>query len=60
MLLLLRHGPSGLIYHISEKANAIAACLENYFHTMTYVMKTMNGGWRPEFKICSKSQTTAL
>jgi hypothetical protein len=25
------HGPSGLIFHPSEKANAIADCLENQF-----------------------------
>jgi hypothetical protein len=47
------HGLSGLKYHPLEKANAVADCLENQFTPLTCVTKSMNGGWRLEFKLCS-------
>jgi hypothetical protein len=41
------HGLLGLKFHPADKANAIADC-------MICVTKIMNGGWRLEFKLCSK------
>jgi hypothetical protein len=38
------HGASDLKFHPSEKASAIAYCLE--IHHMICVTKTVNGGWR--------------
>jgi hypothetical protein len=46
-------GPSGLKFHPSEKANAIADAWKISSHTMTCVKKTTNGGLRLEFKLCS-------
>jgi hypothetical protein len=43
------HGPSGLKFHPSEKSKKLLTT-----NTMTCVTKTMNGGWRLEFKLCSK------
>jgi hypothetical protein len=48
------HGPSGLKFHPYKKANAIADCLENQFTHHDLCDKTMSGGWRLEFRPCSK------
>jgi hypothetical protein len=45
------HGPFYPTFHLLEKANAIADCLENQF---TCVTKTISDGWRLEFKLYSK------
>jgi hypothetical protein len=49
------HGSQVLKFHPSEKANAIADCLEFSSHHMICVMKTMNSGWRLELKFYSKT-----
>jgi hypothetical protein len=43
------HGPFGLTFLPLEKVNTTADCLE-----MTCVTKTINGGWRLEFKLYSE------
>jgi hypothetical protein len=50
------HGPSGLKFLQSVKANAIAWRFSS--HPMNCVTKTMNCGWRIEFMLYSKPQTT--
>jgi hypothetical protein len=47
------HGSSGLKFHPSEKANAIANWIFNSHH-MICVTKTMNGGWRLQSKLYMK------
>jgi hypothetical protein len=47
------HGASGLQFHTSEKANAIAVWKLSS-HNMICVTKTMNSEWRLEFKCYSK------
>jgi hypothetical protein len=48
------HGASGLKFHLSDKANAIADCLEIQFTPHDLCDNNMNGGWRLEFKLYSK------
>jgi hypothetical protein len=48
------HGPFSLTFHPLEKAKAIATAWKISSHRMTCVTKTMNGGWRLEFKLYSK------
>jgi hypothetical protein len=52
------HSPLGFKFHPLQKATAIVDCLENLLTPVTCVTKTMNGGWCPEFKLCSKLQET--
>jgi hypothetical protein len=47
-------GHFSLTLHPLENASAIANCLENQFTPYKRLKKTMNGGWRLEFKLCSK------
>jgi hypothetical protein len=47
------HGPSGLKFHQSEKANALLIVGKSNSHQMFCVTKIMNGGWRLEFMLCS-------
>jgi hypothetical protein len=51
------HGPLCLIFHPSEKANAIVDCLENQFIHYDLCNENMNGEWRLAFKLCSKPWT---
>jgi hypothetical protein len=47
------HGALGLKFHPMDKAIAIAVSKTSSHHT-TCVTKNMNGGWRPESKLCSE------
>jgi hypothetical protein len=47
------HGASGLKFHPSDKANAVAVWKFSSRHTICVTI-TMNGGWRLEFKLYSK------
>jgi hypothetical protein len=47
-------GTSGLKFHLSEKANAIAHCLENPFTQHDLYDENHERRGRLEFKLCSK------
>jgi hypothetical protein len=45
------HGASGLKFHSSSNPTQLLTAWKISSHTMTCVTKTMNDGWRLEFKL---------
>jgi hypothetical protein len=48
------HGPSGLVFHALTKPVQLLTAWKINSHTVICVTKTMNGGWKLEFKLHSK------